>query len=469
MRSNNTIYSLHTSPDSSGLLHIETVVVGGIYNFSILGIPVRYSNDIKHKIYTALRAEAVLNLKSDNRKITCNLISDREDVTPTHSELAIALSCVCCLSRDVNIAPSIIVGAVSITGNIIPTHHILQAINLARNNNIKQIICGEEDIVSLKEEYIDYAFTLGIKFIVGTTIKEIVDNIRAHKFYSQQSVTKTTSVKHTELIPRILHELRSSHIEWSLFVALCGRHNILIETDHSPHIEDIIASIHHHFPTPSISHKLGLAHRSRLDDLLFQKRIDQYTCTKIPANTTRKIHKDLLAPFIFCENIISTNFNTIEAFYFDLHNHILSTCQYCPCGNIGSEIKKCLCLQRNIMRYQHKLDADHKNHYSMWVSHRVKHQNSFDWDDYGPIIQDVVLIIRSSNSQPQLETKAETALKKLGETISLSQKQSLIQVAHTLQVLSDLEQGKFDQIKRPTLISMKNLLLAFSYLPRMGL
>jgi hypothetical protein len=121
------------------------------------------------------------------------------------------------------------------------------------------------------------------------------------------------------------------------------------------------------------------------------------------------------------------------------------------------------------MRYQHKLDTDHKTHYNMWVSHRVKHQSSFDWDEYGPAIQDVTHIIRSSNSQPLLETKAEMALRKLGETISMSQKQSIIQVAHTLQVLADLEQGKFDQVKRPTLISTKNLLLAFSHLPRMDL
>lgn len=469
MRSNNTIYSLHTQPDSSGLLHIETVITGGIYNFSILGIASKYASDIKSRVYTALRTEGLLNLKSDNRKITTNIIADREEVVPNSAELAIAISCIQCISGNVIELPTLILGGLSITGTIIPTNRLLQAIYLAMTYGFKRIVCSNSDVLQLDTEYIEYAYKHGIRFVIGTSLKDIVDNLRSDIYHSIQPGLTLEKVRYPEQdIRETLLSLKESYLQWSIFVALCGRHNIMVESNNAPHIEELIDILGKYIPLQGIEEKFFTAHRIRMEDSHYQQKTKTSFYSKIPAHTTKRPLKDELASFTYLENILSLGVEVFGQYYADRSHQLISTCQYCPCGHLGSYTKKCLCIQRFILRYQHKLNTEHKSHYEMWVSHHTHSQQPFQPLEKPKVLTYIIETVRSEhNTIPTLDPKAQKMKTQLSESLNMRQKEILLSVAKTLQLLSNLEHIKPDNIKRPTVISTKNLLLAFSYLPKM--
>lgn len=468
MKSNNNIYSIHTHNKGSGLLHLETVIAGGIYNFSILGIPAKYAADIKHKVYVSLRSENVLNLKSDNRKITTNIIADREDVIPTHAELATALSCAQCLVGDITHFPTLAVGGLSITGKIIPSNKLLSAIYLALKHNINHISCSEKGIKNLQPCYIQYAQKEGIEFFVGNNIKEIFDNLKNHLVYRNTFAIDLNNEEYScTQIQSTLTELKQSHIVWSMFVSICGKHSIMFETDNSPFIEEAADLLSKCIPTKPLDQQFELSHRSTCDDVTFQNRMSNYTYTKIVPHAQKKEEIDTLTSFVFLENASTLNIDAISRYYSSSDLLRIATCLYCPCGNKGLLNKKCLCIQRNILRYQHKINTDHRSHYMMWASHHTGSQHPIPTFTDMKVITHVITLMHSNTQGGDLDIKSRKMYVQLSENLNLHQKTQLISLATTLQQLTDIEEGGLNQTKRPTLISTKNLLLAFSYLPRM--
>lgn len=468
MKSNNTIYSIYTHHAGSGLLHIETVIAGGIYNFSILGIPAKYAADIKHKVYVSLRSENVLNLKSDNRKITTNIIADREDIVPTHAELATALSCAQCIVGDIVCFPILAIGGLSITGRIIPSNKLLSAIYLALKHNIGHISCSEKDIKKLQPHYIQYAQKEGVEFFVGNNIKEIFDNLKNHSVYRNTFAIDLTTKDYSSIqIKKTLTKLKQSHIVWSMFISICGRHSIMFETDNSPFIEEVSDLLSKCIPTKPLNQQLELAHKVTCDDETFQSRMNNFSHTKIASHTQRKNEIDSLTSFTFLENAPTHRGDVISHYYSSPDLLRVATCLYCPCGNKELLNKKCLCIQRNILRYQYKINTEHKSHYVMWASHHTGSQHPIPVFDDLKAITHIITLIHSNTTESSLDSKSQKMCLQLSESLNLHQKAKLLSLATTLQQLTDIEEGNLSQTKRPTLISTKNLLLAFSYLPRM--
>jgi predicted ATPase with chaperone activity len=96
---NYKIYSIQIDSNQSRLIEIETIILNGLYRFSILGINQKHSSDTKDRIYSALRSQRLTNLKSNNKKITVNLIPTDIDKRANIYDLGIALSCLSCMGQ----------------------------------------------------------------------------------------------------------------------------------------------------------------------------------------------------------------------------------------------------------------------------------------------------------------------------------------------------------------------------------
>ena len=145
-KKNHKIYSTNLLPSSTSLIEIETVILNGLYRFSILGISQKNSSDIKDRVYSALRAQKLMNLKSDNKKITVNLLPTDVDKKGNTYDLGIALGCLVHMNQIEIYEDVLTVGELSIVGNIIPSNYILKTMHQAIENNIKCIVCSYFDI-----------------------------------------------------------------------------------------------------------------------------------------------------------------------------------------------------------------------------------------------------------------------------------------------------------------------------------
>lgn len=511
MKSSAIIYSIQTNTKSNGLLHIETVVSGGVYNFSILGISAKNASDVKSRVYTALRTEGLLNLKSDNRKITVNLISDTEDIITSCSELGIALSCICCVSGLLWPDNILAVGSLSITGNIIPSNKILQAIYVALNKGINYIACSLQDIQNLDSVYIKFAEKNGIRFIVGQSLKEIVSNLRNCTLYEKsaaerqteqdsyeadnQSYAPTSDIKTT-----VIKNMQKNPLVWIFFIALCGRHKLIIESNKTVFLDDLLALGDILVISHKVSRILSVSNICKTDDSVVQDIVKKHRYIHVNNQTPKKgrslrIEKqpekdpvDELGHFIFLQGINSIHKDIWQEYYSNKYIHKISTCYVCPCGQIK---KKCICFQKSILKYKYALQTDHLPIYSICteqleplsISYTIEeikvfrnilqnvHQTQFDRHiqeqniytstDFNYMEYDFFNTHRDTNLiLPLLDPEALETYHILAKPLNLKSKQNLLQITQTLQDIYDYIDNRKGEIRKET------LLLAYSYIPK---
>lgn len=498
MKQHTTIYSIHSSAHSSGLLQIETVVSGGIYNFSILGISSKYTSDLKQKTYTALRVGSVLNLKSENRKITVNFISDYENVQPSFAELAVCLSCYCCIHEIVLPQSILAVGGISITGKVIPSGHILQSIGVAQEHNIPYIVCAEQDLAPIDSMYIEYANQLGIIFVTGDTLASIAEKIKKLKKEPYPIPTQTTETTTPFTIePRhiqIIRLIKNSHLLWSIFIALCGKHNLLIQDNGTiPGGEIDFFSIMGTLKNKTLGQIIHTVCQIKVSDLEVESYIKNHSNLTVDELYQDREISDIfrLSSFIYFHNLGNIPLDTCQQYYNSDLYHKISTCTRCPCGSMA---RNCKCIQRNIQRYMVRIQNKHLPYYDICIEAGGTEPDSAAIQEHLHELSEILLYIHKkqferykmrvnipnltfdtfkddaflnkyTNEQileKNLNQKAKSVWKKVSIGLSIKARKSLLQIAQTLQDIEELE-GSVSET-----ITSKNLLLAFSYIPKMG-
>jgi predicted ATPase with chaperone activity len=246
VKTNNTIYTIPTKVGNIETVHIETVVTRGLYRFSILGINQREASDTRDRVYSALRSTDVFNLKSDNRKITVNIIPSYKLEYSRVYDLAVALSCLQAVGRFDIDEKVLVIGELSICGNILCSKQLLQTIFIAIRDNIKIIICGEEDIDCIQADIVDIIRKNNINLCVAKNIRELLQRISKKEWCVFASKTERGLIPdrdYTVNMKRLELNILSNEIVMLMYIALCGGHDIVFETPNSVFIGDFISDI----------------------------------------------------------------------------------------------------------------------------------------------------------------------------------------------------------------------------------
>lgn len=393
----NIIYSIQTELYQSGLVEIETVILKGLYRFSILGINQKYGSDMKDRVYSALRSEKLLNLKSDNRKITVNLLPTNIEKKSTVYDLGIALACMVQTSQ-LEIHENIIaIGELSISGNVIESCKVLQAIFQAIKNNIKIIICSEKDMFLLYNSFIEIDEIIknnGINFIVGKNLSEIVHNIKNKIYYvhnhKKQILTKN-DVLQKDLSEQEALCVKNILKEKSLFkiiIALSTNKSVFIENNNQSNIKRFIKNLIYYNVKLSKEMILHMADVLKSDDIdILQKFIYPHIAI-IDKNTPKEellitIHKSIYG-FIILEqftDIPEDYFYTIKKYR---TSPMVSFYNPCPCGNNGLFFtsiydEKCLCLQRTILRHKQKIKNLEQGYFDFHISNTTLEKIEYEY------------------------------------------------------------------------------------------
>ncbi len=400
MLNNIKIYSIDTELNKTNLIEIETIILNGLYRFSILGINQKNSTDTKDRIYSALRSQRLVNLKSDNKKITVNLLPTNIVKKTNIYDLSIALSYLSCMDQ-INIdEDAIVIGELSILGNIIPGNFIIRSIYQAIKNNIKIIVCTQVEIDRLDKNKIDIQKLIienNIKFISSNNLGDLINNIK-NKSYSVLKGKENESID--KGICKITPDTNLIKIKSSkdlninilkIILAICTKRNIFIENTKKSFIKKYIENLIYYNKKLNPIEVLKMSNMLNLSD---DQILETYTYPKVSildSQTQKNDLSDLLNKSLFGFNIIEDFLNMSEESLYIIKKYNSSSilCFYnsCPCGNsnvffnnIGNN--KCFCLQRNILKYRQRIQRIENGFFDFHIN--TAYENSIDYisDDY---------------------------------------------------------------------------------------
>jgi hypothetical protein len=412
------IYSIQTDLNQSGLIEIETRSLRGLYRFSILGINQKHSSDIKDRIYSALRSQRLINLKSDNKKITVNLLPTDIDKKTNIYDLGIALSCLCCMDQIEFCDDVIVIGELSILGNIIHTGYLLKSIYQSIKNNIKTIICSHADIKNI-DNYQNNLYSLikenNINFIVGDNLNDLIQNIKDSRYYEfsnthetiidiQKSVNYNTNISDKNIFKIVL--------------SLCTKRNIFIEIKKDSYIRRFLNNLIYY------NRRIGDNELLTISNILIKNDKEvlhkyMYPIISILDNQTQKHDLNtMLSESLFGFNLIE-NFTTLseENWYMIKKNSVSSIlCFYnsCPCGNNNfffnkNSDERCFCLQRNILKYRQRLYKAENGFFDFHIKNIEDINLSYGPTDYINI-NNIIYLFRNVDVDILYDSKTDSVI-----------------------------------------------------------
>lgn len=385
MKTNNIIYTLQNKIDRAHPVRVETVVTKGLYRFSILGINSRESSDARDRIYSALRSSGLLNLKSDNRKITVNLNNFYGQDYDHAYDLAIAVSCMLSIGKISIDEKLLVLGGLSIGGEIISSEKIFQAIYTAIEEKMSVIVCSVSDLDAITSETIYLVKKNNINFIVGDRLEDLVFNLLNnihHVFPNQALITHTN----TDLIEaRPAKDIFSNEIVWLTYIAMCGGHDISFEVHDSVFIYDFISEIYTHKFLINSSQLLYMTHRYKLTDGEGLKYLKPYTCNidnrsdkqqlltdkhPKPDKVLGELDKSLFG-CVLINKLDKIPQNILGLLSKQERGLVFGICSSCPCGVettlFTSKTQKCSCVKRSIIRHQQHLQNNYHDFFTIWL------------------------------------------------------------------------------------------------------
>ena len=402
------IYSIQTEPESSGLIEIEIIILKGLYRFSLLGINQKHSSDIKDRVYSALRAQKILNLKSDNKKITVSLLPTNVEKKSTFYDLGIALSCLSAMGYISINEDMLTIGELSILGNIISTNVILMTIHQAIQNNIRTIVCSPEDIKILDKGHANIVKLLSkhnIRFIVSDNLKEMVERIK-NKTYHQLHQENNTSLEGVKIEkPNLPIEFGTAAMK--IILALCTNRNVFIENKKNSNIKKFIKNIMYYSKELGAEDILKLSNTLKIGDRTTVEKYSNPQMSIFGSQTSKDEVDFLLKESLFGFNVVEDILQLPEDILHTLKKKAVSSiiCFYnpCPCGNntiFFNEYThdRCLCLQRHIIKHRQKVSKVENSFFDFYVQDEPLEYTA---DEYIQINQ---IIIGFNRQETEIET-----------------------------------------------------------------
>ncbi len=476
MYTQNIIYTIQTDREvQTAVTTIETVINRGLYRFTILGAQTKQSSDIKDRVYAALRSSNLLNLKSDNRKIIVSISPETSVKKENFYDLGIALSCIYSIENKTPSYTILALGELSISGKVLPTKRLYQAIYTAYHANISVIACSTEDLDSIDIDTLRILSLYNIEIIADTSLAGIVTKLGLHRPKRKQD-QKNAYTTHTNTTPEnsshMLHMADMSTVLRGLYISLCGGHNMIVET-----------------PTPQTFSKTYKKVYSYRENKTFGQKLHTYYTRNMYDTET---YQDMT----YVEKLEDIS-----------HSHaimrrsggMVGTYTPCACKHVDmffephNQEKKCICSKRSIIQHRRYIEHEHFSLFDIKETYTEKyHELSNDTIDMLHTQIDVVrgiqrkryiqqkslcerdLYFYGDNSYLNKHTPLDI-LEKLctSEAYDLwktsGQDDRVLCVAMTIEDIYTMESGEIHnrtQEKKPA-ISKQAVLLALSYIPKM--
>ncbi len=391
-----TLTSAHIVGLEAFPITVEVDVAQGLYSFAIVGLPDKAIDESKDRIIAALKNTGLRNPKTENHKVTVSLAPAHIKKEGSHFDVPVALTYLVA-SKQLAIPKDVgwFVGELSLTGEILPMMGVLSIAECAKKHgaqalyvpsanveeaalvegltvygcaHIRDIVLhlggtieGVEDIVSLTPAphteivYVRPDSFLNFKDIRGQeTAKRALEIAAAggHNIalYGPPGTGKTMLARaFTGILPPLTRE-ESLEVTRIHSVAHAKTSLITHPTFRSPHHTSSYVSLVGGGANPRPG-EVTLAHHG----VLFLDEFPEFD---------KRVIESLREPL---EEGVITVSRAKGTYAFPASCTLVASMNPCPCGYMGSKLKRCVCKPSDIDRYARKLSGPIMDRIDIWV------------------------------------------------------------------------------------------------------
>lgn len=391
-----TISCAHIVGLSAEQVTVEVDVGRGLYSFSIVGLPDKAIDESKDRIIAALRNIGAKNPKTENQKVVVSLTPAGIKKEGSHFDVPIALAYLAA-SKQLTIPRDIgwFIGELSLTGEILPMKGALILAEYAKAQGARALYVP----YSNKEEA---AIIEGINIYGCKTLTDIILHLGGTLENNTQVLELTPEPK-TE----IHYQAPTSFLDFkdikgqdtakrALEIAAAGGHNIALYGPPGTGKTMLARAFTGILPPLTKNEALEVTRIHSLsvkDQILITHpvlRSPHHTASHVSlvgGGTTPKPGEVTLAHLgvLFLDEFPEFDKRVIESlrepleegkvtisrakgsFTFPASCTLIASMNPCPCGYMGSKMKRCVCKPSDIDRYARKLSGPIMDRIDMWV------------------------------------------------------------------------------------------------------
>ncbi len=397
------VYSAQVNLLTGAIVTIEVDLSRGLHSFSVVGLPDKAVDESKDRVSGAIKNSGYKSPKAQNQKIVVSLSPADLKKEGPFFDLAIALAYMLA-AGDIkfNSEKKIFLGELGLDGTLRSIRGALPLVEEAKRK-------GFEEIYLPKENAVEAALVEGIKIFGAGSLKEVVEHIDELSEKQRKVEGKTSKKILVQPKTKIIYKKEGKVGDFAdirgqegakrgLEIAAAGGHNIamygppgtgktMLARAFSGLLPDLnldevleITGIHsvvganrgelvstppfrapHHtsshvsivgggtFPKPG---EVTLAHRG----VLFLDEFPEFE---------KRVIESLRQPLE--DNIVSISRARGSAI-FPSNFILVAAMNPCPCGNLGSKTKACICKPNDLDRYKRKLSGPIMDRIDLWVS-----------------------------------------------------------------------------------------------------
>jgi len=375
---------------------VEVDVSRGLYSFSIIGLPDKAIDESKDRIIAALKNIGAKNPKTENHKVTVSLAPANIKKEGSHFDVPIALTYLVA-SKQLTIPKDIgwFVGELSLTGGILPMQGVLAIAECAKSSGANAL-------------YVPYANKEEAALVEGLTVYgcHTLTDIILHLGGTLEN--NNTIVSLTKQPPTTVHyappktlldfkEIKGQvHVKRALEIAAAGGHNIALYGPPGTGKTMLARAFTGILPPLTLDEVLTV---TRIHSLIHPTsqlithpplRSPHHTSSHVslvgggtsprPGEITLAHHGVLFLDEFpeFDKRVIESLREPLEeghitvsrakgSFTFPASCTLIASMNPCPCGYMGSTLKRCICKASDIERYARKLSGPIMDRIDMWV------------------------------------------------------------------------------------------------------
>ena len=467
------IVGLHAEP-----VAVESDVSSGLFSFSIVGLPDKAIDESKDRVAAALKNSNLRNPKTENHKVTVSLSPANIRKEGSHYDVPIALSYLVA-SKQLSLPEDIgwFVGELSLNGDILPMTGVLSVAECAKREGAMSLYVPEEN----KEEA---ALISGVTVYGCKNLKQLVQHLGG-TIEGVEDVTEIIPTPRTEIVyvrPDSFLDFKDVRgqetAKRALLIAAAGGHNIALygppgtgktmlaraftgilpplEQDEALEVTRIHSVAHTkstiitHPPFRSPHHtssyvslvgggtnprpgEVTLAHHG----VLFLDEFPEFD---------KRVIESLREPLE--EGFISVS-RAKGTFRFPASVTLVASMNPCPCGYMGSKLKRCVCKPSDVDRYARKLSGPIMDRIDIWVP--VQH---IDYDTL---------------SHSRIGEESESVRLQVEKARKFAKERFMQGGAPHLAKNKDMKArdiGTFVELSQPVLALMKQLATSYALSPR---
>lgn len=391
-----SLYSAHIVGLHAEPVTVEVDVSQGLYSFSIVGLPDKAIDESKDRITAALKNTGLRNPKTENHKVTVSLAPAHIKKEGSHFDVPIALTYLIA-SKQLSIPKDIgwFVGELSLTGDILPMTGVLSIAECAKNRGIKSLYVPWSN--AEEAALIDGITVYGCK-----TLKEIVlhcgETIEGITQLSEIPPQKQTIIAHTRPDSFLdFKDVRGQETaKRALEIAAAGGHNIALygppgtgKTMLARAFTGILPPLTH-AEALEVTRIHSVAHTRTAIITNPPFRSPHHTSSYVslvggganprPGEVTLAHHGVLFLDEFpeFDKRVIESLREPLEegsitvsrakgTYLFPASCTLVASMNPCPCGYMGSKLKRCMCKASDVDRYARKLSGPIMDRIDIWV------------------------------------------------------------------------------------------------------